>query len=429
MRPLASPVRPGLPFMPPHQPEAIMNARLIVNLPRISWRGGRPRFEPSPTLRALGLKGEDLRHAETGAWFTEGECVDWLAKVLEPRIAAARALRQANPRARPAQLARALAPPVYTLGQMFADLWKRPEFLGQLVEDGRRRRKPLAPRTVKWYQVQAALIARFDPDVWAADARALSAAQWSRFIEQVEARHGLDTARAVRATLSMAFARMKLRTHRGEEPMRDAALPMPPPRLRVGEIGEMQHLIATADAMGRPEIGDAILLGLVTGQRQADRLALEGGQMLGGEIVLTQRKTGAIVQVPALPRLIERLAAARQRRAGHRVQWPQLVIDERAGRPWAPGGDHYRHVFADVRDKAAETMPSLAGFRDQDLRDTCITWLANAGADAIRIASISGHSLETIHAILKHYLARHPDQARAAIGQLAAWLEAKGARL
>lgn len=406
-----------------------MNARLVVHLPRISWRDGRPRFEPSATLRALGLKGEDLRHAESGAWFTEGECVDWLSAVLEPRIAAARALREAHPRARPAHLARALAPPVYTLGQMFADLWKRPEFSGATVEDGRRRRKPLAPRTVKWYRAQALLIARFDPDLWASDAQAMSARQWSRFIELVEARHGLDTARAVRATLSMAFARMKLRTHKGEEPMRDAALPMPPPRLRVAEIAEMQHLIATADAMARPEIGDAILLGLVTGQRQADRLALEGGHIVAGEIVLSQRKTGAIVLVPALPRLMERLAAARQRRAAHTVQWPQLVIDERAGRPWAAGGDHYRHVFAAVRDKAAETMPSLEGFRDQDLRDTCITWLANSGCNAIHIAAISGHSLETVHTILKHYLARHPDQARAAIGQLAAWLEQKGAKL
>jgi hypothetical protein len=47
----------------------------------------------------------------------------------------------------------------------------------------------------------------------------------------------------------------------------------------------------------------------------------------------------------------------------------------------------------------------------------------------IRIAAISGHSLETIHQILRHYLARHPDQARAAIGQLADWLDKQGAKL
>lgn len=402
-------------------------AKLVVHLPRISWREGRPRFEPSPTLRDLGLKGEDLRHPD-GRWFTEGECVDWLAAVLEPRIAEARALRAVHPKARPATLARKLKP-VYSLADMFEDLWRRPEFQGEIVADGRRRRRPLAPKTVSWYRSMADLIARFDPDVWASEATAMTAAQWSTFVEKVEARHGLDTARGVRATLSMAFARMKVRTRKGELPMQDSALPMPTPRLRVGSLEEMAHLIATADRMGRPEVADAILMGLVTCQRQGDRLALEGGQIVDGEILFRQRKTGAMVLVPALPQLIVRLEAASARRRASTVEWTQVVIDEKINRPWAEGGDHYRHVFAAVRDEAARTMPSLRGFRDQDLRDTGITWLANAGCDAIRIASISGHSLQTIHAILKHYLARHPDQARAAIGQLAAWLEAKGARL
>ncbi len=405
----------------------VMNAKLMVDLKRISWRGGRPRFEPSKTLRNMGLKGEDLRHAD-GRWFSEGECLDWDRTVLRPRIEAARALRAENPKARPATLSRRLLP-VYSLGQMFGDLWQRPEFSGQAITDGRRRRKPLAAKTVKWYKSMAQLVARFDADVWASDATAMTASQWSAFLEKVEAKHGLDTARAVRATLSMAFKRMKIRTRKGELPMQDASLPMPQPRLRVGEVKEMEHLIRTADEMGRPELGDAILLGLATCQRQGDRLSLEGGQIVDGEIILKQRKTGAIVAVPALAQLTTRLAAAKERRKAHKVQWPQLVIDEKIVRPWATGGDHYRHVFAEVRDKAAETMPSLEGFRDQDLRDTGITWLANAGCDAIRIASISGHSLETIHSILKHYLARHPDQARAAIGQLAAWLEAKGAKL
>lgn len=404
-----------------------MNARMMIDLRRISWRGGRPRFSPSATLRKLGLKGQDLRHAD-GQWFTEGECLDWCRSVLDPRIAAARALRQESPKARPATLSRQLMP-VYSLGAMFQDLWKRPEFSGHAVQDGRRRRKPLAAKTVKWYRSMAELVARFDPDVWASDTSTLSAAQWAVFIERLEAKHGLDTARAVRATLSMAFARMKVRTRKGEPPMQDAALPMPKPRLRAGELKEMEHLIATADRLGRPEIGDSIMLGLVTCQRQADRLNLEGGQMADGEILFRQRKTGAVVAVPALPQLQARLAAARERRKAQKVQWPQSVIDEKAQRPWAAGGDHYRHIFAEVRDAAAETMPSLQGFRDQDLRDTGITWLGNAGCDAIRIASISGHSLETIHQILKHYLARHPDQARAAIGQLAKWLEKKGAKL
>ena len=141
-----------------------MQAKVTIDLKRISWRGGRPRFEPSATLRALGLKGEDLRHAD-GRWFSEGECLDWLRAVLEPRLAEARAARAVVPKAAP----RMGAPlrPVYSLGQMFADLWRRPEFSQLAVTDGKRRRKPLAAKTVRWYKSMANLIATADPDVWA----------------------------------------------------------------------------------------------------------------------------------------------------------------------------------------------------------------------------------------------------------------------
>lgn len=403
-----------------------MNAKRTINLPRISWRDDRPRFEPSPTLRALGFRGEDLRH-DDGRWFSEGECLDWLREVLGPRLASVQAARQGG---KPLPLVRpALARPVYTLAQMFADLWKRPEFAGVAVADGKRRRKPLARKTVRWYQTMADLAARHDVDIWAADATRMDRRMWARFIEEIEKKHGLDTARGVRATLSMAFARMDLPALKGVNPVAGVKLPMPEPRLRVGEIAEMRHLVAAADAMGRPEVGDAIMLGLFTGQRQADRLALTGGQMVDGDIFFRQQKTSAVVLIPAVPQLVARLAAARQRREGHTLQWPHAVIDEKINRPFAAGGDHYRHIFAEVRDVAAKTMPSLAGFRDQDLRDTAVTWLANAQCTVMQIASITGHSLQSIHLILRHYLASHPDQARAAIGNLVAWLEKKDAGL
>ena len=35
-----------------------------VRIRNIVWRGGRPRFEPGPSLRALGFAGEDLKHPD-----------------------------------------------------------------------------------------------------------------------------------------------------------------------------------------------------------------------------------------------------------------------------------------------------------------------------------------------------------------------------
>jgi hypothetical protein len=39
----------------------------------ISWRKGRPRFNPGMSLRAMGYRGKDLRHPG-GRWYSTDEC-------------------------------------------------------------------------------------------------------------------------------------------------------------------------------------------------------------------------------------------------------------------------------------------------------------------------------------------------------------------
>ena len=122
-----------------------------------------------------------------------------------------------------------------------------------------------------------------------------------------------------------------------------------------------------------------------------------------------------------------------------RLDYPFLVVDERAHAPFKR--DWYVHTFARVRAFAATgkgrheltgeavtctAMPSLEDLRDQDLRDTAVTWLALAGCTIPQIASITGHSLKTIETVLKHYLGMHPELARTAIGKLVAWHENQG---
>ena len=102
----------------------------------------------------------------------------------------------------------------------------------------------------------------------------------------------------------------------------------------------------------------------------------------------------------------------------------EIVIDESTGRAYNP--HTYRHVFDAVRAIAAETMPAIAGKRDQDLRDTAVTWLARAGATLPEIAAITGHSLASIHQIMQHYLAITPELGDAAIGKLEAWMTKEG---
>jgi RNA 3'-terminal phosphate cyclase len=99
------------------------------------------------------------------------------------------------------------------------------------------------------------------------------------------------------------------------------------------------------------------------------------------------------------------------------------VLDEVTRRPFE--ADWYRKVFREVRAAAVLSCASLADFRDQDLRDTAVTWLALAECNKFEIAAITGHSLKSIDTILAHYLGLHPELARSAIGKLVTYLEAR----
>ena len=229
-------------------------------------------------------------------------------------------------------------------------------------------------------------------------------------------------------------------------------LPVPAPRIRYAERHEIAALVEAADRLGLPEIGDAILLGVWTGQRQADRLSLIGGQIVDGSILFRQaKKHGQPLLIPVSHDLATRLEAARIRRKDWRINYHEIVLDERAKRPFQ--ADWYRKLFRIVCTVASTgalptdgklgqvatgltrtldvtaalhgftPVPTLADFHDQDLRDTAVTWLALAGCDMAEIASITGHSLKTVQDVLKHYLGMHPELARSAIAKLTIWAD------
>lgn len=146
------------------------------------------------------------------------------------------------------------------------------------------------------------------------------------------------------------------------------------------------------------------------------------GQISAQGLVFRQsKKDGQPLLIPIAPELVTRLEAARERRRDWRVNYPHVVLDEIARRPFK--SDWYRKVFRLARDEAVKACPSLADFTDQDLRDTAVTWLALADCNKFHIASITGHSLKSVDGILKHYLGLHPDMARTAIGNLVTWYE------
>lgn len=379
--------------------------------PYCVWRNGRPRFSPSPQLRAEGHAARDLKH-DDGSWFSFGETCDFARAFMRERAATPKAKR-----GRP----KAGAVRRVTVGKM-VEQWQSSQ---RWTGEAKRGRKALAANTIRDYRQKLAAVAADFPELWSAPAEAVGVPHMQRVHDELEETRGLATARGAVAVLSSAWKWALTRgVVRGANPCKGLDKAMPPPRVRFGTRAEIAALVAAADALGLPSVGDAILLGLWTGQRQGDRLALCVHSRVGVRRVFRQSKTGAIVAILEAPELEARLVAAGARRRAAAVVGPHVILNEATWRPYV--ADTYRHDFARVREAAAVTCPSVATLRDQDLRDTAVTWMALAEVTYLEICAVTGHSAETAHQILKHYLARHPEMADSAIRKLVAWYEAGG---
>lgn len=387
--------------------------KAIVRIPNISWRDGRPRFNPGPKLRKLGLKGEDLRHAD-GRWFELREAEDW-AKALQPIIAERRAKKAAGGRLKPLASGRKAA---YTIEDMFEDLFRSKKF------------QMKAAATQADYRNKAKAFALHKPELYGVPAAEMTKPAVLGLHEELWEAKGLSMANGMIAVMRLAYSDAIARGCGGiaHNPCEKLRLKSPPPRLRVGSPVEMMALIASADEM-EITIGDAIVIGLFTGQRQGDVLALAEEGIENGRVNFRQRKTGARVSIKAIAMLVNRLEAiAARRREAATVRLAQtIVVDPRSGRQWNKYS--FGHRFAEIRAEAAKACPSLADFHFADLRDTAITWLHRSGVDVPGIRSVTGHSDQTIHTILKHYLAIDEDTNDRAMATLESWLAEKGVRL
>lgn len=246
-------------------------------------------------------------------------------------------------------------------------------------------------------------------------------------------------ARMRHLSLLLTFARkMEWISH---NPLHNMGWPSSPGRIRIWTEEEEEALIMVADWMDRPSIGDLVKLGAICGQRLGDltRLPLQAD----GRVRIRQSKTGANIDVKMIPSLRSRMEQARirnrsrhgdlaasfaQAKLKHPQRWkrypgPAILINETTGLPYLR--DTASHDFAAIRQVAGELCPSLASARLQDLRDTAVTRLHEAGCNLFEIIAISGHSYQSADMILKHYLALKSKTADAAMDKLAAAEDAK----
>jgi len=157
-------------------------------------------------------------------------------------------------------------------------------------------------------------------------------------------------------------------------------------------------------ALHKPEISAALLLALWTGQRQGDLLRAAWTNYDGQTLRVRQGKTGARVAIP-IAASVRTMLDAMPRRA-------TTILTGVRGRPWTSDG------FRTAWGKACK-LAGITGLTFHDLRGTAVTRLALSGCSTAQIASITGHSLKDVEAILDaHYLGGKIELAEQAILKL-----------
>jgi integrase len=165
------------------------------------------------------------------------------------------------------------------------------------------------------------------------------------------------------------------------------------------------------------EMQRALILGLHTGQREGDLLRMPWSAYDGARISLRQGKArrggqlGPLVEIPC--------TAALRRMLDGMSRVSPLILTTKTGQSFKKR--YFARLWDEAMTKAGLQSVSLSGsdkpveLHFHDLRGTAVTLLSEAGCTPQQIATITGHSLKTVHRILERYLARTRGLAEQAI--------------
>ncbi len=160
----------------------------------------------------------------------------------------------------------------------------------------------------------------------------------------------------------------------------------------------IERFLATAP----PMMALALKLGLYTGQREGDVLAMSWHDYDGERIQVVQGKTGTKLSIPVHAALREALDAQ------ERIS--PIILTTSTKRPFM--GSNFRSNFGKARKDAG-----LVGLTFHGLRYTAAAKLAEAGCSLKEIASITGHKSL---AMIEKYT-RDADQERLSGAAIIAW--------
>lgn len=424
-------------------PQMAPKASSAPTFPRfLKWRNGRPRWEPSPALRAKGYQGRDLKDA-MGGWMTlwaACEAAQAINRMVDDGVAEAKG----RPAAR-------------TLAALLDSVEALPKFRDNApVEDARRKVRRLSRDTRAGYRGYFN-IAR----AWAGDvpAGSITPADAETFYDALVDERGHVTANRCIAAVSMAFAhgidKLQWLTH---NPFK--AIDKVPEDGRLVMWGPAENIVFVqcADWLGWHDIADAHVVALMTAQSRIDILAMPELDLATDVFRLPRHKTGQFAYVPSTRLLVTRLRAARARKAQMfpGVAYRHEIINLETGAPYSLEGSRFGEKHRIVRAIASglqhsiemafplrlpsgngatavrsvnpppwstmpfTPLPTIWHKRFADLRDTALTLLLDAtSGDVAKVANITAHSLRTVQRMAdKHYFVRHEGMSRDAGGQL-----------
>lgn len=145
----------------------------------------------------------------------------------------------------------------------------------------------------------------------------------------------------------------------------------------------------------------ALILALNIGRREGDLVKLTWGDYTGDVIHVANSKGGRAIKFPAMVTSGLRAALDAYKASLGFSPLPSRTIltQPRAGTPWPEA--QFSNKFSKAKNAAG-----LTDLHFHDLRGTAVTVLAEEGCTDLQIASITGHSLKQVGAILEKYLAR-----------------------
>jgi hypothetical protein len=337
----------------------------------------RAWWEPNAAERAAGMTAVEL----------DGNRMTW-SRAEADRLNKEAAARLAGdaPRARPVQ-GRTM--------QGLVDVYRR----GPL--------RDLAPKSQRSYGQNLRTIERKWGTDLVADFTKPVMYEWYRTLRDAS---GDTQARALIRMMSILFAHAELIGWRaeGSNPCARLKLVTPRGRGRAASWAEFDALVAAADAAGLPAIGAAVRLSMLQGQRQTDVILATVGEFIRAPLArgqapvlvwsLTRRKRGTRGTLPVHPLAMDVVEA----RIAGRPADARLLLDDRIGRPY----DEYlfQTRWAEVRERAAQAVPSVATLQFRDLRRTFGVMSRAGGSTEDDVGDVLGNSAATNPQLAEIYM-------------------------